>query len=69
MSKYTVEIKHNGKVIYPKEIRLGFNDFEVLQWTENKQEAVWWASHEAADFFTTSYDNINIIKIEGNDND
>lgn len=51
MSEYTVEIKHNGKAIYPKEIRLEFNDFEVLQWTENKQEAVWWASHEAADFF------------------
>lgn len=69
MSKYTVEIKHNGKSIYPKEICLGFNYFEVSQWTENKQEAVWWASYEATDYFATNYDNINIIKIEGNDND
>ena len=64
VSEYTIEIKRNGKVIYPKEISLGFHDFEVL-WTEHKQESVRWASYESADFFATSYENANVIKIEG----
>lgn len=68
MIKYTVEIKNKEKLIYPKNINLGLNDFEVLQWTESKEEAVYWNEYECAELFAINYENANVIKIEKEEN-
>lgn len=64
MIKYTVEIKDKEKPIYPKNINLGFNDFEILQWTENKEEAVYWNEYECAEWFAINYENANVVEIK-----
>ena len=51
-------------IIYPKNINLGFNDFEILQWTENKEEAVYWNEYECAEWFAINYENANVVEIE-----
>ena len=64
MTKYTVEFKTNdGKAVYPKIISIECMEFQILEWTENKQEAQNWNEYDCADDLAMELTNAKVVEI------
>lgn len=64
MTKYTVEFKTNdGKTVYPKVISIECMEFQILELTENKQEAQNWNEYDCADDLAMEFINAKVVEI------
>lgn len=64
MTKYTVEFKTNdGKTVYPKVISIECMEFQILELTENKQEAQNWNEYDCADDLAMEFTNAKVVEI------
>ena len=64
MTKYTVEFKtDDGKTVYPKVISVKCMEFQILEFTENKQEAQYWNEYDCADYFAMEFEKAKVVEI------